>query len=92
MLYGTGAGTLKTNPVDGAVTGLPLLEFLSPLTLQIGGVDAELLYAGPAPGLVSGVFQMNARIPESVEPGDKVSIRVRSGNMDSPLGTTIAVK
>jgi uncharacterized protein (TIGR03437 family) len=92
VLYGTGAGTFKSNPVDGAVIGLPLPEFLSPLTLQIGGIDAELLYAGPAPGLVSGVFQINARIPMGVESGDKVPIRVRSGNIESPVGTTIAVK
>ncbi|MCX6613538.1 MAG: hypothetical protein NTW74_22155 [Acidobacteria bacterium] len=92
VLYGTGAGTFKSSPVDGAVIGLPLPEFLSPLSLQIGGVTAELLYAGPAPGLVSGVFQINARIPNGIEPGDKIPIRVRSGNIESPLGTTIAVK
>ncbi len=92
VLYGTGAGTFKSSPIDGAVIGLPLPEFLAPLTLQIGGVEAQLFYAGPAPGLVSGVFQINARIPDGIDPGDRVTIRVKSGSIESPTGTTIAVK
>lgn len=91
VLYGTGGGTFRTQPVDGAVIGLPLPEFLNTLSLEIGGLPAELLYAGPAPGLVSGVFQINARIPEGVS-GDKVSVIVRSGVVSSIAGTTIAVK
>ncbi len=92
VLYGTGAGNFKMPGVDGAVIGAPLPEFAAPLSLKIGGVDAELLYAGPAPGLVSGVFQINARVPDGVGPGDKVAITMKSGSIESPLGTTIAVK
>ncbi|WP_031499467.1 CARDB domain-containing protein [Bryobacter aggregatus] len=92
VLYGTGAGTLSTTPVDGAVIGVPLPEFLAPLSLKIGGLDAELLYAGPAPGLVSGVFQINARVPVAIEPGDKIAISVKAGAIESPVGATIAVK
>jgi len=92
VLYGTGAGTFKTPPVDGAVIGVPLPEFAATLSLKIGGVDAELLFAGPAPGLVSNVFQINARVPDGVALSDKVAIAMRSGSIESPLGTTIAVK
>ncbi len=92
VLYGTGAGAFRTPGVDGAVIGLPLPELQVPLTVQIGGVNAEVLYAGPAPGLVSGVFQVNVRIPASVEPGPAVPVRVASGTVLSPAGTTIAVK
>jgi uncharacterized protein (TIGR03437 family) len=91
VLYGTGGGTFRTQPVDGAVIGLPLPEFLNTLSLEIDGKPAELLYAGPAPGLVSGVFQINARVPEGVT-GEKVSLLVRSGATASIAGTTIAVK
>lgn len=91
VLYGTGAGTFRTQPVDGAVIGLPLPEYLNTLSLEIGGQTAELLYAGPAPGLVSGVFQINARVPAGVS-GDRVSVLVRSGSNASLAGTTIAVK
>lgn len=92
VLYGTGAGAFRTPGVDGAVIGLPLPELQVPLTVQIGGVNAEVLYAGPAPGLVSGVFQVNVRIPASVDPGPAVPVRVASGTVLSPAGTTIAVK
>ncbi|MBM4455610.1 MAG: hypothetical protein FJ411_04395 [Verrucomicrobia bacterium] len=92
VLYGTGAGTFRSNPVDGAVIGVPLPEFLTPLTLEIGGSPAEILYAGPAPGLVSGVFQINARVPASTPAGAQVPIRVLSATTASPVGTTIAVK
>lgn len=92
VLYGTGGGTFKTAPVDGAVIGAPLPEFQTPLTVEIGGVPAEVVFSGPAPGLVSGVFQLNARIPDSIEVGEKVSVIVRSGAFSSPAGTTIAVK
>ena len=43
----TGAGTFKSSPMDGAVTGLPLPEFLALLSLQIGIPDAQAFYAGP---------------------------------------------
>ena len=92
VLYGTGGGTFRSAPVDGAVIGLPLPEFLAPLTLEIGGIPAEVVYAGPAPGLVSGVFQINARIPESIPAGAQIPLIVRSGSIASPPGTTIAVK
>ncbi len=91
VLYGTGGGTFRTQPADGAVIGLPLPEFLNALSLEIGGQAAELLYAGPAPGLVSGVFQINARVPVGVS-GDKVAVLVRSGAAASVAGTTITVK
>ncbi len=32
--------------------------------VKIGGVDAEVLYAGAAPGLISGLLQVNVRIPQ----------------------------
>ncbi len=96
VLYGTGGGTFRTQPVDGAVIGAPLPEFLAPLSVTIGGLEAETLYAGPAPGLVSGVVQINARIPAGVAPGDRVAVVVRSGvgsaQIVSPAGTTIAVR
>ncbi len=45
VLDRTGARTFKSSPVDGAVTGLPLPEFLALLSLQIGGTDAQAFYA-----------------------------------------------
>jgi uncharacterized protein (TIGR03437 family) len=38
--------------------------------VQVGGINAEVLYAGAAPGLVSGVFQLNVRLPPSLRGGE----------------------
>ncbi|MDX2269119.1 MAG: CARDB domain-containing protein [Bryobacter sp.] len=91
VLYGTGAGTFRSQPIDGAVIGTPLPEFLQALTVEIGGQPAEILYAGPAPGLVSGVFQINARIPANVPPG-AAPVVVKSGALSSPAGATLAIQ
>ncbi len=78
VMYGTGLG--QTNPagVDGGVT--PLTNYPKqayPIALSISRnplfgtpVPMQVLYGGPAPGLVAGVFQINALIPEGVQPGE----------------------
>ena len=39
-----------------------------------GAVGMEVLYAGPAPGMPPGVYQVNARVPDAARSG-QVSIR-----------------
>ncbi len=62
-IFASGAG--QTNPpgVDGQVAGTELPQPLLPVTVQIGGLNAKVSYAGAAPGLISGVTQVNALIP-----------------------------
>jgi uncharacterized protein (TIGR03437 family) len=92
VLYATGEG--QTNPpgVDGKVVGDTLPRPLLPVTAQIGGVSAEILYAGGAPGLVSGVMQVNARVPNSIGSGNAVPVVLSVGNASSQQGVTIAVR
>ena len=40
-----------------------------PAAVRIDGLEAEVLYAGAAPGLVAGVVQINARAPQGVRIG-----------------------
>jgi uncharacterized protein (TIGR03437 family) len=76
-LYMTGAGQLDVPPADGAVTGSDLGKLLLPVSVRIGGKDAEILYAGPAPVMIAGVTQVNARIPLGAGPGNPpVEVRV----------------
>jgi uncharacterized protein (TIGR03437 family) len=37
--------------------------------MTIGGQPATILYAGDAPALPTGVFQINAAIPSNLSPG-----------------------
>ncbi len=66
VLYGTGAGQTKPPGEDGKITGGELPTPVLPVSVRIGGVPAEVVYAGAAPGMVAGVLQVNARIPPGV--------------------------
>jgi uncharacterized protein (TIGR03437 family) len=91
-IFASGAG--QTNPpgVDGQVTGTMLPTPLLPVTVQIGGLNAKVSYAGAAPGLVSGVTQVNALIPLGVNPGSAIPIVLNVGGVSSQVGVTIAIK
>ena len=54
-------------------TGAPLDH--RGLQVTMGGGPVEVLYAGPAPGLVEGVFQVNASIPEGADSRSEVVVR-----------------
>ena len=64
VLYATGEG--QTNPAgqDGRIAGShwgdmwprPMLA----VTVQVGGLPAQVLYAGAAPGFIAGAMQVNA--------------------------------
>jgi uncharacterized protein (TIGR03437 family) len=92
MLFATGEG--QTNPpgVDGkiAVDALPKPNLA--VTALIGGVSAQVLYAGGAPGLVAGLVQVNVRVPNNVTSGNAVPVLLRVGSLESPAGVTMAVR
>ena len=89
ILYATGAGQTDPGSVDGRiVTGIG--RQAQTIGLQIGGVDAEILYAGPAAGLVSGVFQVNARVPLGISSG-LAPIQFSAGGRTSQAGVQVAV-
>jgi uncharacterized protein (TIGR03437 family) len=60
--------------------------------VTIGGADAPVQFAGPAPGEIEGLVQVNAVVPPSVTAGPSVSISVAFGNSQSQSGATIAVQ
>jgi uncharacterized protein (TIGR03437 family) len=95
-LYGTGGGQSNPASVTGSVTPIPTspsgLLNLPNVTATVGGLPATVQFAGEAPGLVTGVFQVNVLIPAGVTPGNAVPVTVAVGNVSSPLGTTIAVQ
>ncbi|MGH9672792.1 MAG: hypothetical protein ACRD44_06380 [Bryobacteraceae bacterium] len=91
VLYGTGEG--QTNPpgIDGRIAAAVFPKPLTPITVRIGGIDAEVLYFGAAPGLVAGVFQVNARVPAEAPSGD-VPVVVSVGSAASQPELTVAVQ
>ena len=79
--------------VDGkpALT-TPLPTPVARVTVTIGGVGAEVVYAGAAPQYVAGLLQVNARVPAAVTPGDAVPLVLTVGSASSRDGVTVAVR
>jgi uncharacterized protein (TIGR03437 family) len=91
VLFGTGEGQTEPEGVDGRINTSILPKPLLPVSVTIGGREAQILYSGAAPGLVSGVIQVNARIDASTPSGDQPVV-MRVGTAASPGGLTIAVR
>jgi hypothetical protein len=49
-------------------------------------------YAGAAPNMVAGVYQINVRVPDAAPTGDRVPIVVKSGTASSPATVTVSLK
>ena len=65
--YGTGGGPMNPPGVDGGIwPSNPLAQFTLPVSVQMDITDATVIYAGSAPGLVSGIFQINVKVPNIV--------------------------
>ncbi len=92
-VYMTGAGQTTPAGVDGLVSQDPgaLARPSLPVTAQIGGVAATVLYAGNSVGIVSGVVQLNLAVPPGLPAGAQ-PVTVRIGSFVSQAGITIAVQ
>jgi uncharacterized protein (TIGR03437 family) len=91
VLYGTGAGLVNSSPADGTISGSSAATPNLPITVTIGGTPAQILYGADAPGLVSGVIQINAVIPKGIGYSHHVPVKWSAGSFTSPDGVTIAV-
>ena len=91
-LFATGAGQTTPPGVDGQVAGAILSHPSLPVSVQIGNLNAAVLYAGAAPGLVAGVLQVNCMIPGGVQPGDSIPVTLTVGTATSPAGVTLAIR
>jgi uncharacterized protein (TIGR03437 family) len=90
VLYGTGFGSLAKALEDGVVvTGADATQL--PVAAKIGGLDADVLYAGAAPGMIAGVVQINVRVPAGLEPGSS-EVLLQVGPATTPKGVTLAVR
>ncbi len=90
-LYGTGEGQTMPAGTDGLLALLQFPKPVAPVSVTIGGQNADVLYAGAAPQGVAGLFQVNAKVPESVASGD-LEVVVQVGTARSQSGLTAAVR
>ena len=93
QIFATGAGETDPPLLPGEAapaTGDPLILTRVQPTVTIGGQQARVLFSGMAPGWV-GLWQINAEIPESVEPGAAVPLSITADGVTSNT-VTIAVE
>jgi len=89
VLYATGEGQTTPPGVDGTVNTKVFPKPNLPVTVQIGGQDAMLLYAGAAPNLAAGVLQVDVQIPAGVT--GTVPIQLKVGTASTPPGLTVTI-
>jgi len=91
MVYATGLGLVNPPVADGAITGTSPSKQVQPVTATVGPNQADVLYAGTAPGLVAGVSQINIRLPAGT-PSGIVKLSIGGGYGPLQSNVTIAVE
>ena len=91
-IFGTGEGDTDPPGVDGKLTAFPLPTPLLPVSVLIGGLPADVSYAGGAPGATAGLLQVNAKVPDGVKRGVPALVQIRIGDATSQSGVTLAIK
>lgn len=92
-IYGTGGGATSPPGVTGGVAPLsPLGHLIPPVSVQIdGSLNAEVSYAGSAPTLISGVVQINFKIPENTPPSATHTLVVKIGDASTGAGAPVTL-
>lgn len=85
-VFGTGFGRAMLPGADG------LARLEQPVTATLGGVPAQVVFAGLAPNSTSGLQQINILIPDDGPVGPAVSIRLRAGPYSTQAGTTVSIE
>jgi uncharacterized protein (TIGR03437 family) len=84
-IYGTGGGVTNPLGITGGLwsitASLPTLTL--PVSVSIGGTNAIVLYAGSAPTLESGYFQINVALPSGLQASPAVNLVVTVGGSSS---------
>lgn len=89
VLYATGEGLLTPLPRDGEIILNPLPQPVLPVKVFLANREVPVLYAGPAPGLVAGLLQINIQIPADLPTESPLPIVLEAGSARSPAGVTL---
>jgi uncharacterized protein (TIGR03437 family) len=84
--FATGEGLTDGADTSGMAAQAPYPRPRQPVALAIGGISADLPYAGAAPGQV-GELQVNARVPGGFLPAGQVAVQLTVGVFQAPVST-----
>jgi uncharacterized protein (TIGR03118 family) len=80
VFYATGLGQTDPAGQDGVRYGsLVLAETIAPVTATIGGMAAQVIYAGSAPGQLSGLMQVEIVVPAGAGTGVATAVITTGG-------------
>jgi uncharacterized protein (TIGR03437 family) len=89
-LYGTGGGAMNPPGMTGSLWPLAPLSLLPPpVSAAVGAEAAGVLYAGSAPTLESGLFQINVRLPSDLTAGAQLLSVTVGGVISAPAAISI---
>ena len=91
VLFATGEGATDPVLADGQVVGDILATPLAQVSVTIGGQKAQVAYAGSGPGLLTGILQVEAIVPQGAGTG-AVPVSLTIGSTSSQTGATIVLK
>jgi uncharacterized protein (TIGR03437 family) len=89
-IYANGLGPVDAAPSTGAAAGSTTRNTTNPVTVSIGGVDAQTTFAGLAPQYV-GVYQINVVVAQGTPTGPTVPVQVRVGDVTGADPATLAI-
>jgi uncharacterized protein (TIGR03437 family) len=91
LIFCTGLGTVSPPVPAGTAASTSVLSYTdNPVTVTVGGKDAQVLFAGLAPGWV-GLYQVNVLVPPGVATGPSVPVVVTAaGAASAPV--TVAIQ
>jgi uncharacterized protein (TIGR03437 family) len=86
-VYLTGAGSL----LNGPQPGLPIPPSFASISATIGSATADIVFAGQAPSLVTGVTQVYVRVPQNAPVGPAVPITIFSAVSSSQFNPPVFI-
>ena len=86
QLFGTGFGAYGPMGSDG------LTRLSQTVTATVGGVAAQVMYAGQAPGYTPGLQQIDILIPAGAPKGQAVPLQLSVGPAVTQTGLTLMVQ
>ena len=92
-VYMTGVGSLKPSIADGSIGPLvpPFPASVASIGVTIGGVDAQVTFAGQAPGLIAGATQVNVEVPQTAPVGPAVPITIYAAGYASQVRQSVTM-
>jgi uncharacterized protein (TIGR03437 family) len=90
-MFAAGGGQTTPPGLDGSIYTAAGSNPKLSVQVQVGGSDAEVSYAGAAPGFVAGTLQVNFRIPANVPAGQNFVV-LKIGDTVSQPGLTVSIQ